>query len=202
MRAVAFAIETAASEREVRKDGTEGLRRETVTDGVDEAALAQLYQAYAPVVFARCRRILNSTPAAHDATQETFARLLAHSRKLLPGNESLFYLYKISTNICLNVLREQRVREHAVPELAFRATLTRSPEKGHADRQFAAALLNRCDKTSAAIAIMHYIDGMTQVEVAEVLSITRKTVFNRLRKLEALAGDLLNSIKSDKGGSQ
>jgi RNA polymerase sigma-70 factor, ECF subfamily len=199
VRAVAFAIETSATDLEFRTGGTEGFQPDQVTDGVDEAALAKVYETYAPVVYARCRRILNSTSAAHDATQETFARLLAHNKKLLPGNGCLFYLFKVSTNICLNILREQRVREHAIPELASRATLTRSPERGHADRQFAAALLKRCDETSAAIAIMHYIDGMTQVEVAEVLSISRKTVFNRLRKLEAVADDLLTSVKSEKG---
>jgi DNA-binding transcriptional regulator LsrR (DeoR family) len=40
---------------------------------------------------------------------------------------------------------------------------------------------------------MHYLDGMTQVEIAEVLGITRRTVFNRLRKLARVAGELLRA---------
>ncbi|HVR63159.1 MAG TPA: sigma factor-like helix-turn-helix DNA-binding protein, partial [Polyangia bacterium] len=73
------------------------------------------------------------------------------------------------------------------------------PERGHADRQFAAALLDRCDDVGAAIAVLHYIDGMTQVEVADVLSITRRTVFNRLRRLESLAERLLRPDRRGRG---
>jgi DNA-directed RNA polymerase specialized sigma24 family protein len=40
---------------------------------------------------------------------------------------------------------------------------------------------------------MHYLDGMSQVEVAEVLGITRRTVFNRLRKVSRIAEDLLHA---------
>jgi DNA-binding transcriptional regulator LsrR (DeoR family) len=52
-------------------------------------------------------------------------------------------------------------------------------------------VLDRCGEGGAQVAIMHYLDGMSQVEIAEVLGITRRTVFNRLRKLARIAGDLL-----------
>ena len=142
-----------------------------------------------------CYPLLRPALAARARPQEAFARVLGHDRSVLTGDEGLHYLYRVSTNVCFNVLREQRVREHAAPELALRASELASPEHGHADRQFVAAILDRCDETGAAIAVMHYIDGMTQVEVAEVLSITRRTVFNRLRRLESLAADLLRSSK-------
>jgi DNA-directed RNA polymerase specialized sigma24 family protein len=38
---------------------------------------------------------------------------------------------------------------------------------------------------------MRYLDGMSQVEIAQVLGITRRTVFNRLRKLARVADELL-----------
>jgi RNA polymerase sigma-70 factor (ECF subfamily) len=165
----------------------------------DRQALAALYQAYAPAIYARCYRLLHSKVSARDAMQETFVRVLAHSRSVLTGDEGLHYLYRVSTNVCFNLLREQRVRERATPELAARAPEPLSPERGHVDRQFAAALLDRCDETSAAIAVLHYVDGMTQVEVADVLSITRRTVFNRLRKLETLAINLLGAARGRHG---
>jgi RNA polymerase sigma-70 factor (ECF subfamily) len=161
------------------------------SDAVDRAALAALYEAYAPVIYARCFRLLRSKAAARDALQETFVRVLAHNRAVVTGEEGLSYLYRVSTNICFNLLREQRVRARATPELSVRAPVSSSPEQGYADRQFALAVLDRCDDVAAAIAVLHYVDGMTQVEVAGILSITRRTVFNRLRKLESLAAELL-----------
>jgi RNA polymerase sigma-70 factor (ECF subfamily) len=158
---------------------------------MDRTVLAALYRAYAPAIYARCHRLLRSNATARDATQETFARVLAHNRMVLPNDEALHYLYRVSTNVCFNLLREQRVRERATSELASRVADPPSLERGHAARQFAIALLDRCDDTAASIAVMHYVDGMTQVEIADILSITRRTVFNRLRKLESLADQLL-----------
>ena len=68
------------------------------------------------------------------------------------------------------------------------------------DREFVAAVLDRCGESSATVAIMHYVDGMSQVEIAEVLGITRRTVFNRLRRLARIARDLLG-VDQDGGGT-
>jgi RNA polymerase sigma-70 factor (ECF subfamily) len=158
---------------------------------MDEAALAQLYEKHAPAIYAHCRRLLHAPAAARDATQEAFVRVLARGPTALAGEDALRYLYRVSTNVCLNQLREQRVHERAAPALLARSAAGQSTESGHADRQFAARILDLTDDTGAAIAIMHYVDGLSQVEVAATLGITRRTVFNRLRKLESLAAELL-----------
>jgi RNA polymerase sigma-70 factor, ECF subfamily len=157
---------------------------------MEASALAELYQKLAPAIFVHCRRILRSPAAASDATQEVFVRVLSPGRALPTGDELLRYLYRISTNVCLNQLRANRRHAAAAPALALRQG-TASIEGDHAARQFVSALLDRTDETGAAVAVMHYIDGMSQVEIAETLGITRRTVFNRLRKLEALAARLL-----------
>lgn len=155
-----------------------------------ETTLAELYRKYAPAIFAHCRRLLHSPAAARDALQEAFVRVLARG-PALSGDDALRYLYRVSTNVCLNQIRERRVHERATPALLLRSTGSGSAESGHANRQFVLALLDRCDETGSAIAVMHYVDGMSQVEIADVLGITRRTVFNRLRKLEKLAAELL-----------
>jgi len=37
------------------------------------------------------------------------------------------------------------------------------------DREFIAAVLDRAGESGATVAVMHYVDGMSQVEIAEVL---------------------------------
>jgi RNA polymerase sigma factor (sigma-70 family) len=64
-------------------------------------------------------------------------------------------------------------------------------EGRHVDREFVAAVLDRCGEAAARVAVMRYVDGMSQVEIAETLGITRRTVFNRLRKIARIARDLL-----------
>ena len=162
-------------------------------DQAGDAALAALYQKYAPAIYAHCRRFMHSPAAARDATQEAFVRVLAHGVSLPREEEALRYLYRVATNVCLNLLREQNVHTRAVPTLAARTLHTGSAESGLADRQFVEAVLERCGEGGAQVAVMHYLDGMTQVEIAEVLGITRRTVFNRLHKLARVAGELLRA---------
>ncbi|MBW2258741.1 MAG: sigma-70 family RNA polymerase sigma factor, partial [Deltaproteobacteria bacterium] len=45
---------------------------------LNEAELAELYDRYAHVVYRRCLSILGNEEDAHDATQETFAKVLRH----------------------------------------------------------------------------------------------------------------------------
>jgi RNA polymerase sigma-70 factor, ECF subfamily len=167
---------------------------EAKTKADNEAALAALYQKYAPAIYAHCRRFMQSPAAARDATQEAFVRVLAHGVVLPREEEALRYLYRVATNVCLNLLREQNVHSRAVPTLAARTLHTGSAESGLADRQFVEAVLERCGEGGAKVAVMHYLDGMSQVEIAEVLGITRRTVFNRLHKLARIATELLHSV--------
>ena len=158
-----------------------------------ETALGELYEKFAPAIFAHCRRFLNSPAAARDATQEAFVRVIARGVVLPSEEEALRYLYRVSTNVCLNLLREHNVHSRAVPTLAANMSHVNSAESGLADREFVNAVMDRCGEGGAKVAIMHYLDGMSQVEIADVLGITRRTVFNRLRKIARIAGDLLHS---------
>jgi RNA polymerase sigma-70 factor (ECF subfamily) len=158
-----------------------------------ETALADLYAKYAPAIYAHCRRFLRSPAAARDATQEAFVRVLVRGVVLPREEEALRYLYRVSTNVCLNLLREHSVHTRAAPSIAANVFHVSSAESGLADREFVTAVLDRCGEGGAKVAIMHYLDGMSQVEIAEVLGITRRTVFNRLRKLTRVAGDLLRA---------
>ena len=163
---------------------------------MDEQGIADLYQRYAPAIYAHCRRLLGSPASARDALQEAFVRVLQHHRTLGPGEQALRYLYRTSTNVCINLLRQRAVRERAAPEIASRAMIgweTGGGQSNPIDRQFVRLLLDRCDDRSAEIAVMHFVDGLTQVEVAATLGITRRTVFNRIKQIERTAADLLQS---------
>jgi RNA polymerase sigma-70 factor, ECF subfamily len=158
---------------------------------VDEQGIADLYQSYAPAVYAHCRRLLGSPASARDALQESFVRVLQRHETVEPGERALRYLFRTSTNVCINILRQGAVRERAVPEIAahVQARAVNGPSPG--DRQFARLLLDRCDDTAAEILLLHYIDGLTKVEVAAALGITRRTVFNRIKQVERLAAAML-----------
>lgn len=160
-------------------------------DSTDGRDIAALYERHAPAIYAHCRRLLGSGPAGRDALQESFVRVLQHHRVLGPGDQALRYLYRTSTNVCINLLRQRSVRERAAPLIAAQINAAQSNQPVPGDREFVRMLLDQCDETAVAVALMHFIDGMTQVEVAATLGITRRTVYNRIRKIERMAADML-----------
>lgn len=167
---------------------------ETGAEPADGRDIAELYERHAPAIYAHCRRLLGSAPAGRDALQESFVRVLQHHRVLGPGDQALRYLYRTSTNVCINLLRQRSVRERAAPLIAAQITATQSNQPIPGDREFVRMLLEQCDETAVAVALMHFVDGMTQVEVAATLGITRRTVYNRIRKIERLAAELLEPV--------
>ena len=152
-------------------------------ENLDSRDIAALYERHAPAIYAHCRRLLGSAPAGRDALQESFVRVLQHHRVLGPGDQALRYLYRTSTNVCINLLRQRSVRERAAPLIAAQINAAQSNQPVPGDREFVRLLLDQCDETAVAVALMHFIDGMTQVEVAATLGITRRTVYNRIRKI-------------------
>ena len=68
-----------------------------------------LYARFGPMVLRRCRKLLASEEMAADAMQETFIRVLRR-RESLTSRAPSSLLYRIATNICLNMLRANRRR--------------------------------------------------------------------------------------------
>jgi len=155
----------------------------------DQATLAYLYASYAPSIYNHCCKFLRSAAEARDATQETFVRVLSRGIVVTCEKAAIGYLYRTSTNICLNILSKQKMEMRAAAVLALNTPYVRWSE--FADREFILALLARSGEDQAQVAIMHYVEGMSQIEIADVLGITRKTVFNRLRRMALIARQLL-----------
>ena len=169
-----------------------GQLQQARADPMDVSQIAELYERYAPAIYARCRRLLGSSAAGRDALQESFVRVLQHHQTLGPGDQTLRYIYKTATNVCINQLRQRSVRDRAAADIAAQVSARSTRQPGLDDRELVQLLLDQCDDIAVGVAVMHFVDGMTQVEVAETLGITRRTVYNRIRQIERLAGALLD----------
>jgi RNA polymerase sigma-70 factor, ECF subfamily len=192
LEAANYVAEFGAFDGEIRVDG-QGRRTPPTSEAelMEVSQIAELYERYAPAIYARCRRLLGSSAAGRDALQESFVRVLQRHGSLGPGDQTLRYLYKTATNVCINQLRQRSVRDRAAAEIAAQVNANPARQPGLDDRELVQMLLDHCDEIAIGIAVMHFVDGMTQVEVAKTLGITRLTVYNRIRQIERLAGTLL-----------
>lgn len=144
-------------------------------------AAARLYREYGPAVYRRCLRLLHDREAAQDATQEVFVRLVRNMGRLEGRGDALPWIYRVTTNHCLNVLRDSgRHGEDALaPELedAGRPAADALP-----DRRLAQELLGRFDPATQAVVVGVFVDGMEREEIAEALGISKRTVSRKLER--------------------
>ncbi len=155
---------------------------------MNDDKLALLYRTYAPVIYARCRRILNDARTAEDATQETFIRVHRHLAKAPDPQHALRWIYRIATNYCLNELRDRVGRPTPVDDVDNTIGAQETSMLGDMiDRDLVVRLLARMPAQVSEIAWLHHVDGFDQDEVARLLGISRRTVVNRLAKLKHIA---------------
>jgi len=140
---------------------------------------SRLYREYGPAVYRRCLRLLRDREMARDATQEVFVRLVRDMGKLGDRDQVLPWIYRVATNHCLNLRRNAaRHGEEALPpDLELDSP---APSATFPDRRLAQQVLSRFDRTTQAVAVGVFVDGMEHEEVASVLGISRRTVSRRL----------------------
>ena len=150
--------------------------------GVDPEAL---YRRFGPMVYRRCRRLLGHEEAAVDAMHDVFVKVIAR-QDVLTAEAPSSLLYRMATNTCLNVLRTKRRRPEVLDgELLLRIAVLDDAEDRTAARLVLAKLFRREQESTATIAVMHLLDGMTHQEVADAVGMSVSGVRKRLRVLRA-----------------
>ena len=145
-----------------------------------------LYQSHGAVVFRRARRLLATDEAAWDAVQEIFMRALRHGARFRREASPTTWLYRITTNYCLNVLRDAARRQEKLEILA--QDMAEGAARADPELRLAlGALMLRLPQQLCEIAVYHHLDSMTQDEIAGVMGLSRRTVGNRLKEFQDLA---------------
>jgi RNA polymerase sigma factor (sigma-70 family) len=151
------------------------------------------YRRYGPMVLRRCRRLLGDDEKACDAMQDVFVQLLRHEDRLENAAPSSL-LFRIATNVCLNRLRSQRRRrEDPAETLVDEIATVTEEEPRSAARLLLARLFGRDlnGGSTAAMAVMHWVDGMTHEEVAREVGLSVSGVRKRLRVLKERLAPML-----------
>jgi RNA polymerase sigma-70 factor (ECF subfamily) len=143
-----------------------------------------LYHGYRGKVLKRARQLLWNEQAAEDATQEVFLRLLASDERALVHPEPLAWLYRVTTNLCLNRLRDEKRRATII---ARNPRTDRQAENAAEVRAVVVDILRRVPSDLQEIAIYYHADGMTCDEIASLIGVSRRTIGNRLVEFQSVA---------------
>lgn len=151
------------------------------------------WRRFAPMVRRRCARLLKDDAEADDATQEVFVKLVLHGARLDERAPSRL-LWTMATNECLSRLRRRKRRPEQPRDEAEELLLTiAGTDDVERDVLVHRALQSLFATTPAAlrastraIAVWHWVDGMTLDEVAEAAGLSVSGVRKRLRTLRAV----------------
>lgn len=145
---------------------------------VERSQIRVLFETWGPMVFRRARRLLGSDADAEEAVQEVFIRALSGLESFDGRSAASTWLYQITTNYCLNRLRDRRRRQELWDEKIEPAESRATDALPHVDIVALRKVLAEADPREAAAAIYVFLDGMSHDEAAELLGTSRRTVGN------------------------
>jgi len=149
--------------------------------GID---IEEFYQKYGPMVLRRCRSILKDEDTAYDAMQDVFIKLL-QNRNRLKGDYPSSLLYRMATNISLNMIRDGR----SIPVSPDDSVIANIAHADDAHERFVMNdfldfIFRNEHESTRTMAYLHYVDGMTYEQVAAETGFSVSGVRKRLRTFQ------------------
>jgi RNA polymerase sigma-70 factor (ECF subfamily) len=157
-----------------------------------EDELTRAYATYGHLVLRRCRRLLHDPAAAEDATQDVFLKLWRYGDAFGAVDSKVAWLYRVADRCCLDRIGRDRgeLPLASAPEPRADASQAASLEDG----QIVIRYLERFDERLRQIAIYHYLDELSQGEIAEQTGWSRQTVNKKIGVLRDHADRLRDEI--------
>jgi RNA polymerase sigma-70 factor (ECF subfamily) len=160
---------------------------------IDRKEIEALYKKYGALVRRRARSILSDDHEAQDAMQEVFVRVIAAMAEFRGQSQPSTWLYRITTNLCLNRIRDSRRRRDRLTEAAEDGRQPLAPSQPPPPETRAALLgvLRQVSDELAQVAVYYYVDDMDQAEIATILGVSRRTIGYRLDRFREQAQRVL-----------
>jgi RNA polymerase sigma factor (sigma-70 family) len=153
--------------------------------------LEQLYLRYSRSVYRRARELLVDDEAARDATQEVFMRVIRAGGKLPLDPTPTAWLHCVTTNFCLNQLRDRKRRN----DLLTKYPPGREVAPNGEARAVLFEILNRVPEELQDIAVYFFLDELTYDEIGRLIGVSRRTVSNRLAAFRGTVDSLFPNLR-------
>jgi RNA polymerase sigma-70 factor (ECF subfamily) len=147
-----------------------------------------LYERFGFPVYRRCLRILRDPALAEDALQDVFVRVLRFGNGFRGGSR-LAWLLRIADRAALDRIGRNGALAAWRPEMEEApdaSPLLQGPEASQLLSELLAALPRHLQE----VAVLSYLDGMSQAEMAVALGCSTMTVKRRIRALHHRAQQL------------
>lgn len=149
--------------------------------------VASLFAAHGRSVHRRALSLLGDTDAAKDVCQEIFIRVMGLEDLALLSENPLAWLYRATTNLCLNQLRDRKRQKELLSSWSAEEVDARSAEA----RVIVDRILREVPEDLQEAAVYYYVDELSHEEIAQIIGTSRRTVGNRLVSFHSRVGAFL-----------
>ena len=141
-----------------------------------------MYQRYGALLVRRCRLLLRDPAQADDAVQELISVLLRRGEGFRAAGSPYRWLCRAADRTCIDLLRRGRHLRTAI-DIDDLDPVGVAPGIDPETRCAVVESLEKLDEEQQSLAIMLFVDGLTQGEAAEELGVSRVTVNKRAQEI-------------------
>jgi RNA polymerase sigma-70 factor (ECF subfamily) len=152
--------------------------------GLSRNEVEGVYRRYGPMLERRCRLLLRDDVLAEDAMQELLTTLLRRGQTFREATSPYAWLCRAAERASLDLLRRGKRGRDAL-SLDDVDVLGPAPGVDAEARRAVLESLERLDDDARHLAVLLFVDGLTQAEAAGELGVSRVTVNKRAAVIRA-----------------
>ncbi len=158
-------------------------------EGLTNREVAEIYTTHGHLLLRRCKVVLRDDTLADDALQEVFVRVMRYGASLREARSPLRWLYRVADRCCFDQLDKRKRRPEVSLELDAEpfAEGARSPSDRLAERSLVMTVLTRLSEAERTIAVLAFVDELSQGEIAEATGWSRQTINKKLKRIRERA---------------
>jgi RNA polymerase sigma factor (sigma-70 family) len=176
-------------------------RSNKLSDPATDAVLSGLVRQYRDRLVRHATRIVHDPDHAADLVQEAFMRALREPRLVDADFRAGAWLYRVTTNLSLNSLRDRRRRDEIVADLPVPRCAAAHQDEAVLDSELAAQIetaLSALSEPHREILKERFYADLSYQEIADSLGLRLGTVMSRLSRAKgALEGVLAGHALSE-----
>jgi RNA polymerase sigma factor (sigma-70 family) len=145
--------------------------------GLSANEVSDVYQRFGALLSRRCLLLLRDQAQADDAVQELLSVLLRRGEGLRTADSPWRWLARTADRTCIDLLRRAAIDIDDLDPVGV------APGMDPEARCAVVESLQRLDDDQQMLAIMLFVDGLSQGEAAEELGLSRVTINKRAQAL-------------------
>ena len=153
----------------------------TKSTGLDRREIVDIYNTYGALMRRRCRIVLRDEALADDVLQSVFVNLIRYGGSFREVDAKLRWLYTACDRACWALIdrRKRRTHREHVYIAPKPAPLTAQLE----GRDEVMRVLASLEPELRDLAVLAYVDGLTQGQIAAKTQFSRQTINKKLKQI-------------------